>query len=258
MRQLSWEIFPCPSKKWDKSSIPLSMSESDCGVCMPRTIHETSAAATVVIPQFNESQLTIQAIQSLRRWDSHRWPILVVDNGSSPESLRALHQLDDPETEILTLTQPGLTAAWNFAARHCRTKSLVFLNNDTLTTGPWVNALIAPLDSRQVGITGVEMRCELHLKPALELLAGWCFAVRRDTFHAVGGFDESMKLYFSDTDFQLRVREYDFGGSFAPWTVVPGLPISHLSHQTARRLPHRRSLWNADYTRFRTRWNRSH
>ncbi len=166
-----------------------------------------SASATIIIPQFNEPHLTIQAIQSLRRWDPHPWPIVVVDNGSSFESLRILHRLDDPSTEILSLPRQGLTAAWNFAAKKCHTSNLVFLNNDTLSTGTWVATLLKPLHSGQVGITGAELRLERHLNPHLELLAGWCFAVPRNTFLSVGGFDETLKLYFSDTDFQLRVRE---------------------------------------------------
>ena len=104
-----------------------------------------SASATIIIPQFNEPHFTVQAIQSLRRWESHPWPLIVVDNGSSTESLRILHRLDDPGTEILSLPRQGLTAAWNFAAKKCHTSNLVFLNNDTLTTGPWVAALLNPL-----------------------------------------------------------------------------------------------------------------
>ena len=219
---------------------------------------EFTLSPTIIIPQFNQPELTRQAIQSLRRHESRRWPILVVDNGSSTKSLRRLHDLDDPQTEILSLPRQGLTAAWNTAARRCRTSTLVFLNNDTLTTGPWVEALLAPLEQNLAWISGVELRQETHLHPAIEMLSGWCFAVRRDTFQAVGGFDESLQLYFSDTDFLLRVRDQFASVAIPPWTTVPDLPLSHLSHRTARQLSNRRSLWHDDRDRFQARWNRSH
>ena len=219
---------------------------------------EIPLSTTIIIPQFNQPELTRQAIQTLRQHAARRWSILVVDNGSSGQSLRRLHDLHDPDTEILALPRQGLTAAWNTAARRCRTETLVFLNNDTLTTGPWVEALLAPLQHKQAWISGVEARHEPHLQPAIEMLAGWCFAVRLDTFQAVGGFDEALHLYFSDTDFQLRVRQQFASSAIPAWVVVPGLPISHLAHRTAHQLSNRRPLWRADRERFQARWNRSH
>ena len=225
---------------------------------MPPQSSNLPLSTTIVIPQFNQPELTRQSIQSIRRHDSLRWPILVVDNGSSTESLRRLHDLDDPQTEILALPRQGLTAAWNIAARRSRTETLVFLNNDTLSTGPWVEALLTPLQQNLAWISGVESRQETQLHPAMEMLSGWCFAVQRDTFHAVGGFDESLHLYFSDTDFLLRVRDQFMSSAIPPWTTVSGLPLTHLSHRTARQLSNRRSLWHDDRDRFQARWNRSH
>ncbi len=219
---------------------------------------EAPLSTTIIIPQFNQPELTLQAIHSLRRFDPHRWPVLVVDNGSSAESLRRLHDLDDPETEILALPRQGLTAAWNSAARRCQTESLVFLNNDTLSTGPWVEALLAPLKHNRTWLSGVELRRETHLQPSIEMLSGWCFAVRRDTFHVVGGFDEALHLYFSDTDFQLRVRDQHVASAVPAWTTVTGLPLSHLWHRTAQQLSNRGPLWRADRECFQARWNRSH
>lgn len=225
---------------------------------MPPHSNESSLSTTIIIPQFNQPELTLQAIRSLRRCDSNHWPILVVDNGSSTESLRRLHELDDPHTEILALPRQGLTAAWNTAASRCRTETLVFLNNDTRSSGPWVAALLAPLEPQEARISGVESRREMHLRPSIEILSGWCFAVRLDTFQAVGGFDEALHLYFSDTDFQLRVRDQFAASEIPAWTAVPGLPLSHLSHRTAQQLSNRRPLWRADHERFLGRWNRSH
>ena len=223
---------------------------------MPALPHQPPLSATIIIAQFNHPELTIQAIRSLRQTDPLRWPVLVVDNGSSPQSIRQLHDLADCDTEIVLLPRPGLTAAWNAAASRCRSTHLVFLNNDTVSQGPWVEALLAPLLSDQARLSGVELRRESHLTPAIEILAGWCFAVRADTFHAIGGFDEALGLYFSDTDFLLRVREHVSPSMVLPWRVVPDLPLVHLSHRTAHQLTDRRLVWAADRARFLARWKR--
>ena len=215
---------------------------------------ETPLSATIIIPQYNQPELTIDAIQSLRRTDPLRWPVLIVDNGSTPESLRRLHSISDPDTVIHAIPRQGLTAAWNAAASRCRTRHLLFLNNDTLSKGPWVESLLAPLLTGQAAITGVALRREKRLSPAIEILAGWCFAVRSDFFQAMGGFDEALSLYFSDTDFQLRMRDHYIASAITPWKVVPQLPIQHLSHRTARQLANRSAIWKADLARFLARW----
>lgn len=208
---------------------------------------------TIVIPQYNEVGLTIQAIDSLRAHESLLWPILVVDNGSTAQSLRKLNSICSPGVSILSLPRAGLTAAWNAAVRQTAARQIVFLNNDTFSRGPWVEQLIAPIQHGLRPVTAVAIRRESQLTPSVELPVGWCFGVDRAAFDAVGGFDEALALYFSDTDFFLRI-----GRTFPerPWTLVPDLPLSHLAHRTARRLPNRSQSWLADRERFRARWGR--
>jgi FMN phosphatase YigB (HAD superfamily) len=62
---------------------------------MMRPPDENPLSATLIIPQYNQPELTVQAIESLRRHDSHHWPIVVVANGCSPHSIRQLHQIQD-------------------------------------------------------------------------------------------------------------------------------------------------------------------
>lgn len=221
---------------------------------MPPTLPDgTSLDVTIVIPQYNEVDLTIQAIESLRTHETGLWPILVVDNGSSSQSLRRLNALRAPRVFIRSLPRAGLTAAWNFATQHTSTRLIVFLNNDILANGPWVDQLIAPIQRGHSPVAAVSIRRECQLTPSAELPAGWCFGVDRRAFETVGGFDESLALYFSDTDFFLRVRQ---AFPERPWTLVPDLPLTHLAHRTSHRLPNRSQTWLADRERFRARWER--
>ena len=211
----------------------------------------------LIIPQFNQVGLTLQAIRTLRKFDPVRWPIVVVDNGSSPDSIRQLHELRDTAVQVLTQKQAGLTSAWNFAARRSQADYLIFLNNDTLSSGPWVESLLAPLRLGTAIVSGVATRREAQLTAPVDLLSGWCFALRRETFVAVDGFDPAMQLYFSDTDFLLRVRERLVSGATSKFVAVKGLPISHIGHATAHQLPSQKSQWQADRKAFLARWQES-
>ena len=213
----------------------------------------TPSDATIVIPQYNEVELTIQAIESIRWHEPVVWPILIVDNGSEPRTLRQLSAQSFPNVTVRTLPRAGLTAAWNFASRHVSTESIVFLNNDTVSTGPWIEPLISPVRDRLSPVSAPEIRTESLVSPPVDLPAGWCFAVRRSAFEAVGRFDEALALYFSDTDFLLRIRQRF---PECPWSIVPGLPLSHLAHRTAHRLPDRKQYWLSDRERFLARWKR--
>src|SRR5690606_2251566 len=119
----------------------------------------------------------------------------------------------------------------NTAVRQTTGDVLLFLNNDTRTQGPWLTALVSPLFGASSTahddppglpppptlMTGVRRRREPELPRSLPrdagslLLEGWCFAVRRETFLELGGFDERLRLYYSDTDFQCRLLQR--GGS---------------------------------------------
>lgn len=211
---------------------------------------------TLIIPQFNHAELTIHAVESLRKHDPQLWPVLIVDNGSQPDQLRQLHDQNWKNVSILSLSHSGVTRAWNAGLLSAQTQFAVLLNNDTVTRGPWINRLLEPLRAGTHSLSVPEVRREHLLNPPQEVPSGWCFAVSIRAYQQVGGFDEAMSIYFSDTDFFLRMEER-FHSS--PWAVVAALPVTHLGHRTAHRLPNQPQQWRADRERFLFRWqDRTH
>ena len=213
--------------------------------------------ATIVIPQYEQSELTIRVVEQLRRWESKRWPVVVVDDGSRLEST-ALVERACRDVRVVRQVHRGVTAAWNAGLRVAATPLVILLNNDVTVSGACVDALLAPL-RRGAVVSGVELRMEgavprrvLESVGRREFLAGWCWAFRRDDVLAIGGFDESLKLYFSDTDLQARLLS-SAGGASEP-NVVTGLPLRHLGHRSTQMLPERRAIWRADRRRFIEKW----
>ena len=218
--------------------------------------------ATIIIPQYEQSDLTVVCVRSLRGADAIQWPVIVVDDGSSAAALATLfdQMVEVPHATVIPQRRQGVSVAWNRAAEVAATRFLVFLNNDTLTAGAWVDDLLRPLREQRAVVSGVRFRREqalpryvLERLPTRTFLEGWCFAALRDDWSGVGGFDETFRLYFSDTDFQARIVR-SRGGDSAVLARVAGLPVRHLGHQSTRRLPERRAIWQEDRERFVRKW----
>jgi len=222
-----------------------------------------SAAATVIVPQHGRSDLTLACVRSFREAHGDGAPIIMIDDGSDSGEIEKLAAAAPPNVQLMRLERCGVTAAWNAGANATTSEFLVFLNNDVATTGPWLVELIAPLRSEGTVICGVERRMEqalpeaiLRRLPTREFAAGWCFAVRRDDFDAVGGFEPSLRLYFSDTDLQARLLARVGRGREAI-AVFGSRSLTHIGHATASRLRGRRDQWRADRARFVALWRRS-
>lgn len=212
---------------------------------------------TVIIPQFNHCHLTRDCVATLLAAHPRPPEILIADDGSDPLALGPDVDWLSRHARLLRLQHRGVTATWNSAARACDSRWLVFLNNDTTTLGPWIDRLLDPLRTGAARLTGVQWRSERELLPHQQsllpdrhLLAGWCFAIARDVLLRMGGFDESLTLYFSDTDLQLRLLSG--GADRCPLLAVEGLPLLHAGHATAHRLPDQRRQWLRDRRRFRS------
>jgi len=154
--------------------------------------------------------------------------IVVVDDGSTDETPRALAQIEG----IVLLTNPaprGLVAARNQGAAAARGRYLAFLGNGAQPEPSWLPALLAavgrdpavvaaapqlldPAGGRvpaNAAMTWAALR-GLPL-PARELgCAGLCgdgLVIRAEPFRAAGGFDEAFREEGADLDLTLRLAD---------------------------------------------------
>ncbi|WP_197533713.1 glycosyltransferase [Symmachiella dynata] len=218
---------------------------------------------TIIIPQRGHADLTRDCLTSLREQDRAAWPVVVVDDGS-PQAATGLTVEDVSPGQLILQPHRGVSAAWNRGAAAAETQFLVFLNNDTISTGPWVDEMVRPLRQRECALTGVAMRAERALPESLldrlamrTFLAGWCFAISASVFRELGGFDESLRVYWSDTDLQLRAALQMRCDCREVLRDVARLPLVHLGHRTAhdgRCLPRQREQWCTDRQGFIAKW----
>ncbi len=170
-------------------------------------------------------------LDALARHGRPPWSLVVVDDGSAPETrdMLAAHPAADGATLIRHDAALGYTRAANagLAAVDARTEIVVLLNSDTVVTAGWLDALqrcfdadprcavAGPLSNTAswqsvpllsdggdwatnplppgIGIddAGRMIAGRDPVRPALPFINGFCFAIRRAALDAIGPLDEA-------------------------------------------------------------------
>jgi N-acetylglucosaminyl-diphospho-decaprenol L-rhamnosyltransferase len=187
----------------------------------------------VYIPNYNGSERIGRALGSLRE-QSRPVDVVVVDNGSSDNSVELLRE-QFPEVTVLALERNfGFGPALNRAVREHPADPVILLNDDAEAGPRFVEAL---LDAAAEGVQSVAGVLLQERSPGLidsagvvadrtlmgfdhlhgELLAaaaaapdplgptGGAALYDLAAFEAVGGFDESIFIYYEDLDLALRI-----------------------------------------------------
>lgn len=196
-------------------------------------------AATVVIPQKTNSQMTLDLVRQIHEYEPDAEIVVIHDTQDD-----LMGEL--PNCRVIRNRGTGVTAAWNHGIEESANDHVILLNNDVVCSGAFVE-LVAPWGDL---IVGSKFRRERLIGAAADLLPGgaesewlegWCLSFRKSLWGRLGGFDESMRLYFSDLDFQVRAAR--MGASRAGFSR---LPLRHIGRQTTRLMSDSRVLWNLD------------
>jgi glycosyltransferase involved in cell wall biosynthesis len=168
------------------------------------------------------------------------WELLVADNGASDATLAVAAEFRDaiPGLRIVDVRrQPGQAYAVNAAARLARGDDLVLLDSDDVVAPDYVrlvrealrdHAFVgARLDSDSLNPGWLRRRrrpmqahgLEVLLDAGRPVVIGAAMGVRRETFEAVGGFDEAMDTQI-DLDLSWRLQAAGHVPAFVPEAVV--------------------------------------
>ena len=207
---------------------------------------------SIIIPIFNGKKYTQKCLESVFATSyKHEFEVIVVDNASIDGSKTYLDGLKYKVMVIRNEENLGFAKACNQGAAAAKGEYLLFLNNDTIVTPGWLDALAEELDAdRSVGIVGPkllypdgtvqhagvvfdEKKWPHHIykkesgsapyvnkKRHFQCITGACLMIRTKLFKAVRGFDEAYTNGLEDLDLCLRVRESSFGVLYCPESVV--------------------------------------
>lgn len=205
-------------------------------------------SASVIIANWNGARHLRVCLDSLRRQTHPDFEVIVVDNGSTDESV-AMVQREYPDVQLLALPENyGFVVACNRGAALARGEVLVMLNNDTEAEPGWLEALCRALEAHpEAGAAASKLllfdrRDTLHsagdilgpdFMPAnrgvWEVDRGqydhdpWVFgacggaaAYRRTVWEQLGGFDERLYMYLEDVDLAWRMQQAGWRTLFVP------------------------------------------
>lgn len=223
---------------------------------------ETQSPLTIVVVNWNGVTLLPGCLNPLTGAGVE---VIVVDNGSTDDSMRLLEELFPWVKVIANADNRGFAAANNQGLQLATSPSVLLLNNDTVPDRAALAQLVRFLDEHpDVGVVGPSLvfpdqrpqpscgpgpntwteilsKTMLHrLLPGLRTKApaatcrvdwvtGAALCVRRDLALALGGLDEAMFMFYEDLDLCARVRE---AGSKVFFVATH--PIVHIGGATRR------------------------
>jgi len=115
--------------------------------------------ASVVVCTRNRSRKLAQCGAALRAIDypADRWELLIVDNGSTDDTLavaRSLAQGNPVRVQVVEESRPGISAARNAGVRLARGEIVAFTDDDALPSPGWLRELVEALGREDAAVAG--------------------------------------------------------------------------------------------------------
>ncbi|HEX9974417.1 MAG TPA: glycosyltransferase family 2 protein, partial [bacterium] len=115
-----------------------------------------SPSVAIIILNWNNWQDTVECLESLSQIDYPNYQIIVVDNGSTDDSVPQIRQRFGTIHLLATRENLGFSGGVNFGIEQAKTSDLILLlNNDTLVAKNFLTELVRKIISDDtIGLVG--------------------------------------------------------------------------------------------------------
>jgi len=210
-----------------------------------RDAHSTSdIRCSLIVVNFNEREVLLDCVESLRAAVSDQDEIIVVDNGSSDGSADAVAEAF-PQVRLVRLPQNRYIFGLNDGLAVARGRYVAFCNNDMLVEAAFVEAALPLFDEPDVfavcarvidrrgreqgtrtagvwkhGLLFYEPLAHSDIPTACFFAVGGQAFFRRDLLVALGSIDELLwPMYHEDIELSYRAWKAGYRVAYAPESV---------------------------------------
>jgi len=239
-----------------------------------------------VIPHWNRRDLLATLLANLREQTRAFDEVIVVDNGSTDDSVKVAEQAGAREVRLGQ--NLGFATAVNRGVKASRSDWVAVLNNDVTLDADWLEKLLAAAESQEIWFaTGKTLMADDRSRidgTFDEISRGACpyrcgsgkpdgpmwneprrirmapmtaVLIRRRLFEEIGFLDERFESYLEDVDFGMRCALAGRGGMYIPHAVAchKGSATQGRWHKyTVRQISRNQVLLAAKHFRDQPRW----
>lgn len=209
------------------------------GALQSEMIHHSSVSrrASIIVVNYNGAGYITSCLESLLATTDETAEVIVVDNCSTDGSDALIAERFPDLALIHSPANLGFGGGNNLGAQYATGDYLVFINPDTVATPGWWEALVNSLasdssiglttsrillahDPRRLNTAGNDVHLtgltlcrgmgqpaeEFALAEPVSAVSGAAFAIRRELYQRLGGFDADYFMYMEETDLSWRVQ----------------------------------------------------
>src|SRR5690349_12484134 len=85
---------------------------------------------SIVVPLYNKAEYLINTIDSVLAQTFQKFEILIINDGSTDDSLRIANSIQHPSIKVFDKRNEGVSAARNFGMDHASCEYIAFLDAD--------------------------------------------------------------------------------------------------------------------------------
>ena len=203
---------------------------------------------SIIITTYNSERYIESCIKSIidqRYTLKSLFEIIVIDNSSTDSTVNIIRNNFPQVLLIDNDKNPGYGSANNLGVSLAKGEYLIIINPDTVVEEGWLEGLVMPLTNsgklittpkilvydgtlintcgNVIHTTGLAFTRGYNSLPNtfqnpeyINGISGCCFAIKKNDFLNLGGFDESIFLYYEDVDLSFRAHLSGFKILYVP------------------------------------------
>jgi GT2 family glycosyltransferase len=206
---------------------------------------------SIIILTYNSSKYIRDCLLEILKQSYINKEIIVIDNCSTDGTIA---YIKSKYNEIITIglnSNLGYSAGNNYGVKHAKGDYIVIVNPDTIPDVNWLKELVRPLEenpdiaittskiliydqkelintcANYTHFTGLDFcrglfknKSFFSKQEEVGSISGCSFAIRKDAFEKIGGFDSDFFLYLEDTDISWRARLAGYKIVFVPTSII--------------------------------------